>query len=839
MKNRSVVFAAFVVCAFILPRAASAHGVNAFDNPGFEEHAKFGAVKKGVEILPGAGYNTSGGMRIHPARKKLTYHFPTSFKPEVGKRYIFSVSYLAHGDSFAHLAWESYTGGRHVEGCWNVTTKKLDNGWIRKSVAVVPTKAADKFNFLTVVTSKAHSDADFIDFDDLEIVEDAPVWYIANVWPTHNRVHRDNPRVRFCSGFSGLFLPEGAKIGYSVELLDGKGGRIAASEAESADGSFTVSFGRRLEYAGGGTLAVTVKDKRDGKVYGRRELPVSVVSTPTPGKGGTYVDERGTAYVDGKPFMPLGFFASFGHKRDLEVLRRAMPEWKAAGANTLIEYWIENWREKEDEMFRILEENDVRLIYNVTGSCHRQGELETRYRKLAERLRDRPALLGWYLMDEAPMTLVPFIKDLRRMINEVDPDHPTWQCNLFEHVPYMGCSDIYGTDDYPIDEHNKDLQRMDARMRRARACRPSAMWFCPQSFNKANYRPHACDSRENYLKVGREPTENQMLSVALLQASYGVKGFIFYSWSDLFRGPVPERYEGRKKAALSVIRTLKSLEPFIMSGRSIVELPCRDIKGRTRAVALEDRTGDKRVLIIGLTTDNECVVTLPGGRDHVFKGREFSCEIVVPFTKRVDFSEGRWDRSEWFDVRHGEWNRGAPWCQLPDCVMNAHVPGCTDEELFRHHQPQMYSAMLLKERFEAPRSFVCEMRYDHRMAPGFVVADEVAYDDRGRAEFRTFYEIILYEDGINVWRHRRGMNDGKSQIDKVAYLERSFERGRKYAVAVTVKPCKTHDGRKSVDMAVTCEGESVGFRDETIPLNFRAGILGSEGRCRFYSFTVR
>ena len=131
----------------------------------------------------------------------------------------------------------------------------------------MPTKAADKFNFLTVVTSKSHSDADFIDFDDLEIVEDAPVWYIANVWPTHNRVHRDNPRVRFCSGFSGLFLPEGAKIGYLVELLDGKGGRIASCEAESADGSFTVSFGRRLEYAGGGTLAVTVKDKRDGKVY--------------------------------------------------------------------------------------------------------------------------------------------------------------------------------------------------------------------------------------------------------------------------------------------------------------------------------------------------------------------------------------------------------------------------------------------------------------------------------------------------------------------------------------------------------------------------------------------
>ena len=52
MKNRSVAFAAFVVCAFILPRAASAQGVNAFDNPGFEEHSKFGAVKKGLRYCP-------------------------------------------------------------------------------------------------------------------------------------------------------------------------------------------------------------------------------------------------------------------------------------------------------------------------------------------------------------------------------------------------------------------------------------------------------------------------------------------------------------------------------------------------------------------------------------------------------------------------------------------------------------------------------------------------------------------------------------------------------------------------------------------------------------------
>lgn len=217
----------------------------------------------------------------------------------------------------------------------------------------------------------------------------------------------------------------------------------------------------------------------------------------------------------------------------------------------------------------------------------------------------------------------------------------------------------------------------------------------------------------------------------------------------------------------------------------------------------------------------------------------YSGAKAAAFTKEVDFAEGKWNRAEWIDVRHGEWNRGAPWCQLADCVMNAHVPGCSDEELFRNHQAEMYSSMVMTNLFTAPASFVCDMSYDHRMAPGFVVAGELGYDGSGRAEYRTFYEIVLFEDGINVWRHRRGMNETKSKIDKVAYLVRPFERRRRYSVSVSVMPRKTHDGRPTVDMSVSCEGLTVGFRDETIPRQFRAGILGSEGRCRFYRFAVR
>ena len=93
-------------------------------------------------------------------------------------------------------------------------------------------------------------------------------------------------------------------------------------------------------------------------------------------------------------------------------------------------------------------------------------------------------------------------------------------------------------------------------------------------------------------------------------------------------GPYTERYEVRKRAALNNVRVLKSLEPFIMSGRSIEVLPRKDIKGRTRVVKMSDGKGAWRVLVIGLAMDNECTFTLPDGRPYMFKGGEFSCKVL-------------------------------------------------------------------------------------------------------------------------------------------------------------------------------------------------------------------
>jgi hypothetical protein len=629
---------AFALALLAARPAFGGPDVKAFDNPGFETHSKFQKESGGVEIAGGVGYNTSGGLRLYPARGKngkLKYHFETDFRPQAGKRYRFGFSYKLHGNVFAHCYWESYSGSRYVQGCWNVSEEELADGWKRKWVTVVPkSDEADRHVFATIVQSSfaqkqiCESMDEYVEFDDIFIEEDSPEWYLTNVWPTHNRVYSDNPRVRFYSGYSGPFIPKGGKAAFKVKLLDGQGRTLAERTAIDENGSFTVDFGRRIDYRGKGMLQVTAADTVSRKICGTNEIEVTVTPTVKPGKGGTFVTEDGIALLNGKPFMPLGFFASFGRRRDIDLFRRTMPEWKAAGANLLLEYWIFNWGEKlMPEVLKTLRENDIKLMLNVTGWHHRKDLLYTEHRSIIKRFMDEPSLFGYYLTDEAPMTLIPYVYKMRRMINELDPDHPTWECNLFDPPAYLKISDCYGADFYPIALGSKGLEQMNESMKKWTVCRPSVAWLCPQCFNKANYRPNACSSTELYDKNGVEPTEEGMLAVALLQVSWGAKGFIYYMWDDLFRGPRPELYEKRKQAMLRNIRKLKDLEPYIMSGRQIVEIPCVDEKGRTRVVALEDGKGRRKVLVIGLGMDNVCSFTHPNGERQTFSGGEFSCSI--------------------------------------------------------------------------------------------------------------------------------------------------------------------------------------------------------------------
>jgi len=617
-----------------------------FANGGeFEDAAKLAPCGPQAEYLPHAGYNGSGGLRLKPSKgKPLTYHFKTDFIPADGKGYTFSLRYKPNGKiKKVEVIWSAQDTPTHnLCGNWiNVGRRKLDAGWteVTSEVRLVNCTRKDvKFvRFFTVVWPDESDPTATVDFDSVILTENKPEWYLANLWPTHHAVWKEVGRLRLHTFFVGDFVQKGVEPHYALRLRTGDK-TLARAAGVATNGVLTVDFGR-LAYTGKANLEVVCYDGAK-HVFGRKTVAMKVVSSAPQTPNDVIVAENGVVTSGGRPFMPVGFYTSFGHYWDAAKTARDLKRIHEMGGNVVMEYWISTMRAQghEKEFFELCAANGIRVLYNLTGFVHHPEKLEGHYRPLARELAKSPVICGWYILDEASKDQLPCICRLRRMLNEEAPGLPTMQCNIHEPAPYLGVSDILGGDHYAIGLPKwgkPGLGKANAYMREAAACRAATMWYCPQCMNWANYEKGALTDRDLYLEVGREPTENAMLAIALIYVSYGVNGFVFFAWNDIERGPVPELYGKRHADVAAMMRKLRDLEPFVTGGRPIVEVAHADEQGRCRVVTVESAVGERRLLVIGLKDANACTFDLPKG----IRG-ESLCGLTVRDGSRMRFSGG-------------------------------------------------------------------------------------------------------------------------------------------------------------------------------------------------------
>lgn len=609
------------LCCLVVAGAGAADApTHAFPNGEFEDRSAFGRVDGQVEIGERFGLNGSGGVRLRPAGAKgCEYRLICTSRLKAKQKYVFSVVRRAHGDVDLHTGWQCWGKDGWCRGQnWNTKVTPLDGGWERVEMTVFlkePEWESGELRFLLKVSPKGGKVAgpgDWVDYDCASLREGAAEWYFANVWPTHNVIHGETGRVRLHSGFLGAFVPSGGFGRYSA-VLKAEDGRVLAKRiAEPGSGTFTVSFGR-LEYRGKAVLEVELSDPATKKVCGRKTLEVSVVSRRNPGKDDVEITEKGDVLVGGKPYMPLGFFTSIARRGDVEYARRELEKISGAGFNCIMEYWINSVQRggRLDDFYAACASNGIKVLYNFSGAYRTPEKMDEHLAVARKQIDNGAPLLGWYVLDEASFTHLPAIRKLRRALNGLTPGIPTWQVNIREIDPFLDTADVLGGDHYLIGRHQGVLKQMDAYMAAASASGAAAMWYCPQCFNWANYDREARKSREKYLAKDDEPTLNEMLSIAFLYASHGVKGFVFYMYDDIFAGPVPELYERRWNDVRTIGRVMRSLEPFIMSGEPIENVPVTDIKGKTRVSVLRDGKGRARVLAVGLDYANECTFRLP------------------------------------------------------------------------------------------------------------------------------------------------------------------------------------------------------------------------------------
>ena len=652
-KILSVLSAAFAL-------AMRGADLDAFENADFENSSGHGKIGKYVEVGRGFGFNGNGGARLS-GFVRYSFELPVkkTLKLKKGERYVFSLDTRNNSkELLEQIALETTNPetGKY-EGYWGRTTTDIGGGWVREELAFVPKRdldaAKEKLRFILFALLDPHrkieagKSENYIDCDNARLRSDDPLWYFCNTWPTHNKIFNEHGRIRAYSSFVGPFLDAEAKAEYELMLSLANGKVLAKVQAEENDGVLTAEFGR-IDYQGEAVLTAILSDR--GKETARRTRQVTITPTYKPKKGEVFINERGQTIIDGKPFMPLGFYSDLAKltKYTKEEVEYHLKRIHEAGFNFLIDYHTYTLRRKEDRDFfyGLCEKYKIRVLADdFAGYQQKPGRLHE-IAPQAKELAQYPAVLGWYIMDEASEDKIPVLEKIRRELNAVTPGHIVHSCNIMSPPPYLPVSDVQGGDSYPVSERKDcSLEGTENYMRRAGACRPAASWHAPQAVNWANYRRGAKDDKEVYLKSGREPEENEMLAVALSFVANGVNGFAFYSYFDIHRGPFPEWYEQRWEKIKKVGAAMKDLEPFIVSGRKILEIKHKDVKGRSRVVAMTDGNGAVRVLVYGLTRDNECSFVLPKvfgelastcgnvvrkNRTYVYSGREFTCDVLKP-----------------------------------------------------------------------------------------------------------------------------------------------------------------------------------------------------------------
>ena len=194
------------------------------------------------------------------------------------------------------------------------------------------------------------------------------------------------------------------------------------------------------------------------------------------------------------------------------------------------------------------------------------------------------------------------------------------------------------------------------------------------------------------------------------------------------------------------------------------------------------------------------------------------------------FENGKWDKTLWLNVKSPRLNYVGEMVQHWDYITNK-APNLPDEMIFRKYNNDVYVALVLNRKFTGNAVISSKMSFDHRMAPLIVIAPELGKSKEGLPEFREHFEVVLFDEGINVWRHL--YKDGKPSWYKAAYLKTSYLPKTVYDLQVELRFVK-----QGCQMILKCDGREFGYLEMNLPDAYYAGIIACEGRNRFYDFKV-
>lgn len=587
---------------------------NLIADSGFEESGGKWHWPSGYRVEANAGRNGSTGL-VYERRDPSAYPLPKlEVKLKGGVTYEFGVWIRTAdlGEKGGAGACLEYAGrnGEYLGGCY-LKAVPGNRDWTLVSGKVTAPQDA----VCTVTPYLRKGTVGTAWWDDFYLRPLGDRWQIYAVGRTNNRVSEQGD-LRLRALCNGAVPERESELMVQLELGGERfAGRLKNGEAEFLLPSRIFGEGEALIPA-----TVLVLDPRARKILAQAELPLGRALPPA--ANSCVLDSFGVATVNGRKFMPRGFYTFRMNQETIRML-------KDAGANVLMCYGspfavapgasgVDGIRKTLDELDR----SGLKVIFSVkdvyAGS---RLELKEWYgtkgddaivERMVKTFRDHPALLAWYMCDESPLDMVPRLKKRRELLNKLDPHHPTWSVyyQFADLGAYAPTQDILGVDPYPIrSSATRNMQMVQYAMKQLQNTGVPA-WVAVQAHNTGIYD---ISNRNGITGDWRGPDGREIRAMTLLMAGYGAKGFLFYALEDLKHPRLPKGdFERTWPEIKAIFSLLERLEPYITGAHSIEKLPLKVLSGQVEAFRLTADDGKQAVLI--------CAIG-PGEARAVWRGR--------------------------------------------------------------------------------------------------------------------------------------------------------------------------------------------------------------------------
>lgn len=185
----------------------------------------------------------------------------------------------------------------------------------------------------------------------------------------------------------------------------------------------------------------------------------------------------------------------------------------------------------------------------------------------------------------------------------------------------------------------------------------------------------------------------------------------------------------------------------------------------------------------------------------------------------IDFSKDCWSDGDLTTAYSFRFTETPKFTQEQDHIRTAVNP--------QHREGFDNISLLSKQTYTAGVTATLHCAFEALGCPEIILVEHLEDCDDGAIRYGACFEVVLYKNGINVWRHYR--EDGRCFWHKRLGLEYPVAENTIHELCVKVQ---------ENDLEITLNGQKTILHTEDLPKSFHVGLTGCEGIARLYDLRI-